>query len=165
MREPMMATAGATFTLVAGAEVLSRNDASRQAVPGGLAALTATSAELAAARSRAPVRGGLPPRMLRRVQQYIETHLTESISIQALAEIAGLSMYHFARAFKQSAGVTPHEYLVKSRVRRAQELLADTDMPLSQIAIATGFSDQSHCARRFREYFGVTPSGYRWSVR
>jgi transcriptional regulator GlxA family with amidase domain len=110
-------------------------------------------------------RGGLPPRALRRVREFIEAHLEENISVQALADIAGLSMCHFARAFKQSEGVPPHDYLVQCRVRRAQQLLADTDLPLSEIAVAVGFADQSHCARRFREHFGLTPSGYRWSMR
>ena len=111
------------------------------------------------------IRGGLPPRALRRVREYIDGHLEETISIEALAGIVGLSMYHFARAFKQSEGLTPHDYLVRRRVRRAQELLASTDLPLSEIALASGFSDQSHCARRFREHVGITPSSYRWSMR
>jgi transcriptional regulator GlxA family with amidase domain len=111
------------------------------------------------------IRGGLPPRALRRVREYIENHLEETISIEALARIVGLSMYHFARAFKQSEGLTPHDYLLRRRVRRAQELLASTDLPLSEIALASGFSDQSHCARRFREHVGITPSSYRWSMR
>ena len=110
-------------------------------------------------------RGGLPPRALRRVREFIEAHLEQTISIQALAAMVELSMCHFARAFKQSQGMTPHDYLVHCRVRRAQELLADTDLPLSEIAIAAGFADQSHCARRFRELVGLTPSRYRWSTR
>ena len=110
-------------------------------------------------------RGGLPPRALRRVREFIEAHLEQTISIQALAAMVGLSMCHFARAFKQSQGVTPHDYLVHCRVRRTQELLADTNLPLSEIAIAAGFADQSHCARRFRELVGLTPSRYRWSTR
>jgi len=117
------------------------------------------------ARLRPRIRGGLPPRSLRRVREYIEAHLEENISIQVLAGIAGLSMYHFARAFKQSEGMTPHDYVVQCRVRRAKDLLAATDLPLSEIALAAGFSDQSHCARRFREHVGVTPSSYRWSTR
>jgi len=111
------------------------------------------------------IRGGLPPRTLRRVREYIEAHLDETIGIRALAAIAGLSMYHFARAFKQSEGVTPHDYLVQCRVLRARDLLAATDLPLSEIALLAGFADQSHCARRFREHFGVSPGSYRWSMR
>src|SRR5215469_3729575 len=70
------------------------------------------------------IRGGLPRGALRRVREFVETHLDETVTIQALATVAGLSMYHFARAFKQSEGVTPHNYLVTCRVRRAQSLLA-----------------------------------------
>jgi transcriptional regulator GlxA family with amidase domain len=110
-------------------------------------------------------RGGLPPRAARRVREYIEAHLEENISIQILAQTAGLSMFHFARAFKQSEGVTPHDFVVQRRIRRVQQLLADTTLSLSEIAIASGFSDQSHCTRRFREHIGVTPSYYRWSLR
>jgi len=110
-------------------------------------------------------RGGLPPRALQRVLDYIEAHLEESISIQALSEIAGLSKFHFARTFKHSKDMTPHEYMVQCRVRRTQRLLTETDMPLSEIALASGFSDQSHCARRFRQQTGITPSQYRRSMR
>ena len=102
---------------------------------------------------------------MRRVREFVEERLEENISIQALANIASLSMYHFARAFKQSEGMTPHEYLIQRRVQRTKDLLAETDLPLSEIALASGFSDQSHCARRFREHVGVTPSSYRWSLR
>jgi transcriptional regulator GlxA family with amidase domain len=110
-------------------------------------------------------RGGLPPKALRRVREYVMAHLEESISVQSLAAIVGLSRYHFARAFKQSEGVTPHRFLLQCRVRRAQELLAGTALSLSEIALAAGFSDQSHCSRRFRELVGLTPSKYRWSTR
>jgi AraC-like DNA-binding protein len=109
------------------------------------------------------VRGGLPPSAMRRVREYVETHLSENIDLAVLAAIAGLSLYHFARAFKQSAGVTPHHYLMQRRVERAQEMLARTRLSLSEIAFATGFSDQSHFARHFRQMLGVTPGQFRWS--
>ena len=110
-------------------------------------------------------RGGLPPGAMRRVREYVETRLGESIDLAALAGIAALSLYHFARAFKQSAGVTPHHYLVQRRVERAQELLVRTELPLSEIALATGFSDQSHFARHFRQMLGLTPGQFRRSQR
>jgi AraC-like DNA-binding protein len=110
-------------------------------------------------------RGGLPPGAARRVREYVETHLSESIDLAALAAIAGLSVFHFARAFKQTAGVTPHHYLVKRRVERAQEMLARTELPLPEVALATGFSDQSHLARHFRQFLGMTPGQFRRSLR
>ena len=94
---------------------------------------------------------------MRRVREYVETHLSESMDLAELAAIAGLSVYHFARAFKQSAGVAPHHYLVRRRVERAQEMLARSELPLSEVALATGFSDQSHLARHFRQMLGTDP--------
>ncbi|HEX4185165.1 MAG TPA: helix-turn-helix domain-containing protein [Stellaceae bacterium] len=112
-----------------------------------------------------PARGGLPPGAMRRVREHVEVHLSESMDLAELAAIAGLSLFHFARAFKQSAGVTPHHYLVRRRIERAQEMLARSELPLSEIALATGFSDQSHLARHFRQMLGMTPGQFRWSQR
>jgi len=123
---------------------------------------------LASLRQPMPVpqaRGGLPPGATRRVREYVEAHLSESIELATLAAAAGLSLYHFARAFKQSAGVTPHHYLVQRRIERAQQLLTGTDLSLAEIALTTGFSDQSHFARHFRQMLGVTPGQFRWSRR
>jgi len=139
--------------------------ASVQKGPKQIAAATGEAAALSPAQLFPRIRGGLPPHALRRVREFIETHLAENISIEAMATIAGLSMYHFARAFKQSEGMTPHTYLVQRRVRRAQDLLAATNLSLSEIALASGFADQSHCARRFRENVGFSPGSYRWSMR
>lgn len=111
------------------------------------------------------IRGGLPPKVLKRVRDYIEAHLEERMGLESLARIAGLSISHFARAFKQSEGVTPHDYLVQRRVKRAMDLLACTDLALSEIALAVGFADQSHCCRQFRKQVGVCPRDYRWSTR
>jgi transcriptional regulator GlxA family with amidase domain len=110
-------------------------------------------------------RGGLSPGARRRVHAYVEANLEESITIGRLAGLVGLSRCHFARAFKQSEGMTPHHFLSSCRVRRAQELLVKTDFPLGQVAIAAGFADQSHLSRRFRELVGITPGKYRWLMR
>jgi AraC-like DNA-binding protein len=110
-----------------------------------------------------PAHGGLSPGAMRRVQEYVEAHLGESIDLAMLASVAGLSIHHFARGFKQSTGVTPHHYLTGKRVERAQDMLAHTTLSLSEIAYAVGFSDQSHLARHFRQMFGVTPGQFRWS--
>ncbi|MDL2402553.1 helix-turn-helix domain-containing protein [Rhizobium mayense] len=111
----------------------------------------------------APVRGGLSPSALRRVHAYVEEHLIERIQLADLSAVAGLSVYHFAREFKRTVGASPHSYITQRRVETAQEMLARTDLPLSDIALATGFFDQSHLARHFRKFTGVTPAEYRWS--
>ena len=114
-----------------------------------------------------PVRqgqGGLPPSAMRRVRDYVETHLSENIDLAALASIAGLSVFHFAREFKRSSGDTPHHYVVRKRVERAQDMLARSDLTLAEIAIAAGFTDQSHLSRHFRQMLGTTPRGFRQSL-
>ena len=115
--------------------------------------------------SQSTLHGGVPPRALQRVRDYVETHLEDSISLQDLASTTGLSTSHFIRAFKRSAGVTPHRYLLHRRVRRALGLLAETTLALSEVAVAAGFADQSHFCREFRKLVGATPSRYRWSTR
>jgi transcriptional regulator of acetoin/glycerol metabolism len=109
--------------------------------------------------------GGLSPGAMRRVREYVEVHLGESIDLSMLAGVAGLSVHHFARQFKQSAGVTPHAYLTQKRVDRARKMLVQTDLPLAEIAFTVGFFDQGHLARHFRHMFGTTPREFRWSER
>ena len=110
------------------------------------------------------VRGGLPPTVVRRLREHIDSNIDQRISVEALAKLANLSVCYFVRAFKQSLGVTPHYFLIRRRVERTVELLSGTDMPLSEIALAVGFADQSHCARRFRQHVGISPRAYRWST-
>jgi transcriptional regulator GlxA family with amidase domain len=110
------------------------------------------------------VRGGLAPRVLRRLRDHIDANIEKRISVEALAGLANLSVCYFVRAFKQSVGVTPHDYVIRRRVERTMELLSGTELSLSEIALAAGFADQSHCARRFRQHVGMSPRDYRWSM-
>jgi len=111
------------------------------------------------------IRGGLSPRALRRVHDYVDAHLGEKFSNAMLAAIAGVSTSHFVRAFKQSEGLSPRRYVIRRRVERTKELLAGTNLRLAAIARTAGFADQSHCARCFREHVGVGPRDYRRSTR
>jgi AraC-like DNA-binding protein len=110
-------------------------------------------------------KGGLTPRALEQVRDYIEQNLADSIRMEILADITGLSHSYFAHAFKRSTGLSPHCFLMQRRLEHAQKLLAETDMPLAQIAQASGFSDQSHFSRRFRQSMGLTPGSFRQSLR
>jgi AraC family transcriptional regulator len=108
------------------------------------------------------IRGGLSPRTVRRISEYIDSNIEQCITVEVLANLASLSVSYFVRALKKSIGVTPHEYLMRRRVQLTIKLLSDTDMPLSEIAHAAGFVDHSHFARRFRQHVGMSPRNYRW---
>jgi AraC-like DNA-binding protein len=113
----------------------------------------------------APSRGGLPPRLTHRICEYIESHLEEKVTIVALAAMAGLSVHHFVRAFRQSVGLPPHSYLLQRRLEQVERMLRDTELPLSEIAVSAGFSDQSHLARHFRRLTGMSLGVARWKHR
>ena len=104
---------------------------------------------------------GLPSRMRRSVEEYIDLHLEKDLSVEELASHLGISTAHFARSFRSSVGLAPHAYVMRRRLLRAQELLASTDLPLTDIALATGFADQSHFCRRFHQLTGMPPRTFR----
>jgi len=106
-------------------------------------------------------RGGLAPWQVRRVTAYIETHLSAPIVIKDLAAIARLSAYHFCRVFRESFRDSPHGYLMRRRVGRAQTLMVQTDVSLSHVAADCGLSDQAHLNRLFRRFVGVSPGAWR----
>lgn len=101
--------------------------------------------------------GGLAPAIRRRLVEFIDARLDTALTIDELAEEAGLSPFHFARAFKRSMGEPPHRFVQRRRVERAKDLIRDGRMSLAEVALACGFSSQSHFTARFREFTGVTP--------
>jgi AraC-like DNA-binding protein len=113
------------------------------------------------AATRPKVCGGLAPGALRRVREHVEQHLTDKILSEALAQIAGLSGGHFNRAFRQSTGSSPHQYVTQRRVAAATELLEKSDRSLADIALDVGFADQSHFCRAYVAQTGETPSACR----
>ena len=94
------------------------------------------------------------------MREYIEQNLEHNVSLTALAEVAGVSLYHFAKAFKQSTGATPHQYVLRRKIDRAKELLSAKRSVLEASA-RTGFVDQSHIKKIFRRVVGITPTEYR----
>ncbi len=104
----------------------------------------------------------VPPVAVLKVVQFMRHRLTESLALEELAEVAGLSPFHFARQFKAATGHPPHDYLIRLRVDRAQELIRQHhhEWTLAAIANECGFSDQSHMARHFKRVLGVSPGEY-----
>jgi AraC family transcriptional regulator len=117
--------------------------------------------ERTTSEARSPLRGGLPVWQQKRVVEYIEEHLAEEISLAALAELVDLSLYHFARAFKQSLGVPPHRYHMARRMDRAKSLLQKPALSVTRIGVQVGFRETSSFTRAFRKFAGVTPTAYR----
>jgi AraC family transcriptional regulator len=101
--------------------------------------------------------GGLSPTQLKLVTNYINDRLEQELSLEELAAIAKLSPAHFCRSFKQSTGFTPHQYVIRQRVERAKLLLIERKIGIAQVAIACGFTHQSHLNRHFKRFTGVTP--------
>jgi AraC family transcriptional regulator len=106
-------------------------------------------------------RGGLTPAILRRACDYMVERLGDNISLSELASISGLSVGHFAFAFKQSTGVSPHGWLRRRRVDTAKALLRDRELSFSSIAISVGFANQSAFEAAFRKETGMTPTAWR----
>jgi AraC family transcriptional regulator len=104
--------------------------------------------------------GGLSPHKLRLVTDYINNNLEHELSLNELAVIVQLSQYHFCRAFKQASGLSPHQYLIQQRVERAKQLLQSGRMNIGAVAIACGFTHQSHLHRHFKRLTGVTPKAW-----
>jgi AraC family transcriptional regulator len=104
---------------------------------------------------------GLSAQQLRRITEYVRVYLTRPLSLEELAGQVGFSPYHFARLFRQAVGESPHQFILRQRVDYARQLLRDPDLSISQVAIASGFADQSHLTQIFKRYTGMTPKAFR----
>jgi AraC family transcriptional regulator len=118
-------------------------------------------ARSAKSASQSGSRGGLLAWELNHLVDYIETHLAEKITARDLAGLIDVSMGRLFRAFKISVGVTPLRYVATRRVEVVCTMLKTTREPLSQLALACGFSDQAHLCRRFRRTIGNSPAAWR----
>lgn len=107
--------------------------------------------------------GKLSPWQLRRALDFLSAHLSEDPTVAELARECGLSSGYFSRAFRQTTGTTPHQWLIRKRVERARQLLLESRLGLADIAIACGFVDQSHFTRVFARFEGDSPG--RWRQR
>lgn len=104
---------------------------------------------------------GLTHQQLKRVMDFVQEHLHQDLSLEALARQTGFSPYHFARLFRQTTGESPHQFVLRQRIERAQRLLKERHVPLAHIALETGFANQSHFTQVFKRHLGLTPRAYR----
>lgn len=111
------------------------------------------------------VRGGLAPVVLRRVLEFIETHLDQPLTLAVLAQEAALSEFHFARMFRHTTGEAPHQFVMRRRMDRARMLLERPDLTLTDIALQCGYHSSAHFSHRFRQVYGMTPSACRRESR
>jgi AraC family transcriptional regulator len=111
--------------------------------------------------ARSAPRGGLAPWQIRKVSAYIETRLDSTIGTVDLAGLVKLSVFHFCRAFRASFGESPHTYVMRRRVERAQGMMLRTSSSLAQIAIECGLADQAHLNKSFRRFVGQSPGAWR----
>ncbi|GCE21505.1 helix-turn-helix domain-containing protein [Dictyobacter kobayashii] len=103
----------------------------------------------------------LTEQQIKRVRDYIQAHLAQDLSLAVLAQQTGFSPYHFARLFRQATGTSPHQFVMQQQIERARDLLQEADMPLAQVALASGFANQSHLTQAFKRYLGQTPRVFR----
>jgi AraC family transcriptional regulator len=105
--------------------------------------------------------GGLSEVSLRAALDYVGDNLAADLSLAEIAREVGMSPYHFSRMFKLSMGLPPHQYIMRRRIERAKELLANTGLPVGVVAREVGFASPSHFAQQFRRLVGVVPSAFR----
>lgn len=105
--------------------------------------------------------GGLPDRQLLQVLDYIHEYLDRDIKLADLAALLGMSQYHFSHRFKQAIGISPYQYLLQQRIERAKQLLKQTKLSITEIALECGFNSHSHLSKQFRQLAGMTPTAYR----
>ena len=111
-----------------------------------------------------PIKGGVAPRQEKRSKEMLAGDLTGEIPLHEIADACGLSISHFSRAFRKSTGLSPHAWLLQIRVESAKAMLRAGDTPLSLIAMACGFADQSHFSNVFRRRVGLSPGAWRKTV-
>ena len=117
--------------------------------------------EQPAAPAPATVSQGLAPWQIRRVLSHVDSKLDSTIRNKDLAAVARLCESHFNVAFRKSVGQSPHEYIIRRRMERAQGLMLSTDKGLSEIAAECGLADQPHFTRLFRRVVGESPAAWR----
>jgi AraC family transcriptional regulator len=157
LRNDAIAQLLATFWAEAG----TTDAVARLLADGMTATLAARLLRLSGHAAPAPDPRALAPRRLRRALDHIEAHLAEDIGLADIAAAAGLSPYHFARAFRAATGLPPYRYVTQARIARAQMLIATTELSLAQIAFESGFGSQGQFTATFTRIVGISPGRWR----
>jgi AraC family transcriptional regulator len=132
-----------------------------------LSLVTAISTHVArhyTARRETSSRPVMPKVRLNRVLAYIDEKADENLRLADLANAAGMSVFHFAKLFKQSTGLSPHQYALTRRIEKAKQLLRHEDVSVLEVSVRTGFVDQRHFTKVFRRFTGITPTAYRTAI-
>jgi AraC family transcriptional regulator len=108
-----------------------------------------------------PHRGGIAGSRLARVLDYVEAHIHTSLPLSALADAAAMSPFHFSRAFRQSTGQSPHQYILVRRIEYAKSLLRSSELAIGEVSLSAGFGRHNHFAKVFRKKTGLTPTEFR----
>jgi AraC family transcriptional regulator len=154
--------------LMSAADVLDGNERLDALFRHQLTELLATrllAAHAGAPTTFQPVTGGLAPTTLRRAIERLRSDSDADVSLTALASDAGLSRFHFCRAFKESTGLSPHAWLRQHRLDQAMNILRDTDASIVSVAAGLGYASQTAFAAAFRKLTGETPSDWRRRTR
>jgi AraC-like DNA-binding protein len=106
---------------------------------------------------------GLERQAVRRVREYLDANTRRNVALEKLSDLSGLSPYHLIRVFRQELGLSPHAYFEQVRIHRARRLLK-AGLPIADVAVDLGFTDQSHLNRHFKKLTGVTPGAYRRAI-
>jgi len=115
-------------------------------------------------RKAAAFQGGLPRYKLRRAIEFVDANLDQVIHLKDMAGVADVSLFHFHRQFKKTTGLTPHQFIVRRRIEQAKVLLAQSNLPIIDVAVRVGFVDQSHFTTIFRKLTSMTPRIYRNAI-
>jgi len=143
-------------------EFQAEDESSSLALQGILLELLAEGARTIEARRNGENReNGLAPRWLRRVHDFLETSFRENLSLNEIAGVGDVHPVHLAREYRRYFGCSIGEFLRRKRIEQACQLLARSNAPISEIALACGFSDQSHFSSAFKRQAGVTPGKFR----
>ena len=145
-------------------EIRAGNPNGTMFVEGALMQVTSVLLAGSRRRLRAPA-GGLAPWQLARVTDHLHDHVAEAVSLADLAALCGVSVFHFARAFKTSTGIAPHQFQISLRMERARLHLSRSDSPVTEIALSLGYDSSQSFSRAFRIAHRVTPSQFRDATR